>query len=646
MGIRKFDKSYAPPIKSISYLNKNFSQWRQSLIDFAKVYFPETYTDFNESSPGMLFIEMASYVGDVLSYYIDSQFRENLMQFAEEKDNIIAISQAMGYKPKPATAASTDVDFYQLVPALDITKDFAPDDRYLLRLSSNAVITSTEFGTVQFHTIDELNFGDPFDREITVYSVNAGNEPTMYLVRKRVRAVAGEIKTTQIAIGSPEKFTKVTLPDTNILGILTVTDSSGFKWYEVDYLAQDVILDASLNVSPTTSGNQSVPPAYVMKIKKTPRRFVTRYNSDYKLEMHFGSGILDDTDSTINLEPNKISNDEYQTYLASTALDPSDFLSSRTYGLAPGNLTFTITYVTGGGLESNVPSNTINKVVTYHVINDRSGFTNSENLLFSDIISTLAVNNTFPATGGKDEDSIEEVRQNALAFLNAQNRAVSAEDYTVRAYAMPSQYGGVAKAFVAADDQINNIINASIDQVTGAYGTLVTEKAGKNVINLYVLGYDRNKKLVTLNDDIKQNLKTYIDQYRLLTDEVRILDAFVVNIGIEFSIVVFKNYNMNEVSVRCIDAIKNFFDIERWQINQPIILADLTNEIASVEGVQSVLDVKVINKYRYRDGGSYNDFIYDVSTTALQDGIIYPSLDPTIWEVKYPENDIVCQARQ
>jgi hypothetical protein len=641
MAIRKLDRSFAPVAKEIKYLNKSFPQWRQSLIDFAKMYFPDTYTDFNESSPGMMFIEMASYVGDVLSYYIDTQFRENLMQFAEEQDNIISIAQSMGYKPKPATASNTDADFYQLCPALDFTHNFAPDTRFLLRLDSNAVVSATEFGTVNFRVTGELNFADPFDREITVYSVNGSNEPTMYLIRKRAKIVSGEIKTMQVSIGAPQKFTRISVPDTNVLEILNVKDSSGFTWYEVDYLAQDLIIDGTQNVNPAVNSSQGVPPTYMIRLKRTPRRFVTRYNADYNMELHFGSGILDDDDSTINLEPNKIANSEYQNNIASTTLDPSDFLSSRSYGLAPGNITLTIIYVTGGGLESNVPSNTVNKVSSYTVLNDRSIFSPTENNLFTDIITTLAVNNPFPGIGGKGQDSVEEIRQNALAFFNSQNRAVSVDDYTVRAYAMPPKFGGVAKAFVASDDQLNNIMNATIDQISGAQGDLVVERAGKNIVNLYVLGYDQNKKLVKLNDDVKKNLRTYVDQYRLLTDEVRILDAFVVNIGVDFSIVVFKSHNMNEVLVRCIDAVKNFFDIERWQINQPIILADLINEIATVEGVQSVNSVKVFNRYRFKDGGDYNDFIYDIENTALHDGVIYPSLDPCVFEIRYPENDII-----
>jgi hypothetical protein len=645
MALRKIDRSFAPVSKQINYLSKDFGQFRQNLMDFAKVYFPNTYSDFNESSPGMMFIEMASYVGDVLSYYMDAQFRENLILFAEEQDNIISMAQAFGYRPKPGTASQTDADFYQLCPASSAANNYVPDTRYMLRLAPNTVVASNQFGNIKFRTSAEVNFADPADREITIYSVTGGGAPSMYLIKKTVRVQSGTIKTFDASFGSPSKFSKIVIPETNILEILSVKDTNGQIWYEVDYLAQDLVLDARSNSNPTVATNQSVAPVYVMKVSRTPRRFVSRYDTSFNLELHFGSGVLNDSDTLINLEPSKIGNDEYQTNLASTSLDPSDFLSSRSYGLAPGNMGMTVTYVTGGGLESNVPSNTINKVETVQILNDQSGFSTAELALFKNVIASLAVNNQLPATGGRGTDTVEEIRQNALAFFNAQNRAVNVQDYTVRAYAMPGKFGGAAKVFVAQDGQINAIQSATIGQVTTDDAIFVNDKVGSNVINMYVLGFNQNKKLVNLNSDVKNNLRTYIDQYRVLTDEIRILDAFTVNIGINFEIIVFKNQNMNEVLARAINALTNFFDIDKWSINQPIIIADVFSELASVEGVQSVSKLEIVNKYKFRDGSDYNDFIYDINH-ATENGVIYPSLDPCVFELRYPENDIVGSARQ
>lgn len=646
MSARRIYKSFAPTNRSINYLSKSFPEFRQNLIDFAKVYFPDTYTDFNESSPGMMFIEMASYVGDVLGYYIDANFRENLMLYAEERENIVAMAQAFGYKTKPATAAICEVDLYQLCPAKDITGNYEPDERFYLRLASNAVFSSEEFTGITFRTIQETNFADPDDREVTVYATDSNNRPLTYLIRKKVKAVSGTIKTYVASFGSPERFTSIELPDDNVLDVISVVDSNGNRWHEVDYLAQDLIFEDVVNTSAITDPNFSVPPTYLIRIRRTPRRFVTRYTDNFKLQLNFGSGVLDDSNELINLEPKKVANSEYETNLVSTSLDPSDFLSSRSYGLAPANVDMTITYTIGGGVESNVPSNSITRVITIEPLNDVSSFTSQELALWNETVRSVAVNNELPATGGKGEDTIEEIRQNALAFFNAQNRLVTAEDYTVRAYAMPPKYGGVSKVFVTKDEQINNILRATQDQAQILDdGIFVENKPGQGIINMYVLGYNQQKKLTRLNLDAKKNLKTYLDQYRMLTDEVRILDAFPVNIGIRFKISVYKNYNMNEVLARAIDSVANFFNIDRWQINQPIILNDVYMEIASVEGVQSVIGVEIFNRYSFRDGADYEDYLYDIKD-ATQGGVIYPSLDPCIFEVRYPEKDIIGSAIQ
>jgi hypothetical protein len=641
--LRRLDKSFVPSSRQINYLNKTFADFKQSLIDYTRVYFPDSYNDFNEASPGSIFIDLASYVGDVLGYYIDANFRENLLEHTTELDNIISISQAFGFQPKPATAATTEADLFQIVPAKGASNNYSPDERFYIRLSPSAVFATEDFGSINFRTIDEVNFADPVDREVSVYSVDAFNRPTFYLIRKKVKLVAGTIKTYDITFSSPQKFSRVVVPDVNVLDIISIVDSNSNKWYQVDYLAQDLVFRSELNTTTSTNFSFSVLPTYILKISRTPRRFVVRYNENFECEVLFGSGIIDDSDITINLEPKKIANTEYQTNLGSTSLDPSDFLSSKSYGQAPSGL-LTITYSTGGGLESNVPMNTITKVITAEPLNDTSSFTPSELQIWNTVRQSLAVNNPDPATGGKGQDSIEEIRQNTLAFFNAQNRLVTTEDYVARSFAMPSKFGGVAKVFVIKDEQLNNVLRASQEQAL-QNGLLVSDTPGAGVINMYLLGYNNDKKLTTLNSDTKQNLKTYLDQYRMLTDEIRLLDAFVVNIGVKFEIVVFRNFNMNEVLTRSIDAVKRFFSIENWQINQPIVVNDLFMEIGAVEGVQSVLSVEVFNRYQFRDGAEYNPYLYDIGS-ATDNGIVYPSLDPCIFEIRFPEKDIIGSARQ
>lgn len=661
-NIQKLTKDFAPTSKEVRFLNKTFPEFRQSLIDFAKVYYPDTYTDFNEASPGMMFIEMAAFVGDVLSYYIDNQFRESLVNFAEEDESIISIAQAFGFRPKPATAAFTIADIFQLVPAQESGSNFAPDSRFFLKIAANSVFQRSEdFGAVDFRNIEEVDFSvntPESEQKITVFSVDTNNSPLTYLIRKRVRLEAGTIKTITRTFTDPVRFSKLELSEENILGIISIEDSNGNMWSEVDFLAADVIIQNKDNIRPISGSSVSIPPAKIIKFQRTPRRFITRYNSDFKLEIIFGSGVLDDQDELISLDSSKIASAEFQTRLGSTSLDPADFLSSSTFGLAPSNTTLTITYVVGGGIESNVPANTINKVRQIDVVNDRDVFTSVEQPLFDNTIKSLAINNPDPATGGKGRDTIEEIRQSTLAFYNSQNRLVTPADYKVRVHAMPPRFGGIAKSFVIQDDQLAAVENTRIGNiVTGAprlnpvdpeLDQLVVNEGNPRLVNVYVLGFDENKRLRTLNLQVKQNLKKYLSQFKMLTDQIQIIDAFVVNIAIEFKIVVFKNHNVNIVLATTIDAVKDFFDISRWDINQPIILNELRLTVGGVEGVQSVTDLEIVNRYAFRDGGDYESFRYDIKGNALDEknGIVFPSLDPMIFEVRFPDSDIIGSAIQ
>lgn len=643
MALRKLDKTYAPETKEIRYLNKTFPEFKQSLIDYAKVYFPDTYTDFSEASPGSIFLEMAAYVGDVLSYYTDQQFKESLIQYAEEEDNIISIAQSLGYRIKPSTAAMTDIDLFQLCPASSAAQNYVPDSRFFLRLNVGAEFTADEYN-VSFRTINVVDFADQTDRDVSVYATDPFNKPLTYLIRKRAKVMAGNIKVYETAFGAPQRFSKITLPDEDVLEIIKVEDSNGYTWHQVDYLAQDIIFEDKVNINFPSSFSASLSPMFSIKPTRNARRFVLRYNENFLAELQFGSGTTDDSDPNVNLDPRRIGNSEYENVLGSTSIDPSDFLSTTSYGLAPSNIEMRITYSTGGGIESNVPSNSITKIKTVRVLNDASAFTPSERAIYDEVVTSLTINNPFPASGGKGKDGIEEIRQNALAFFNAQNRLVTHEDYVVRCYAMPGKYGGVSKVYATKDEQINDILRAT-NSIAPNGGVWVEDKVSPNVVNLHVLGYNKDKKLVRLNPDVKQNLRTYLDQYRILTDEVRIFDGFVINIGVEFHIVAYKNYNMSDVLARSIDAIRTFFDIDRWQLGQPIILSDLYMELAAVDGVMSITSVSLFNRYRHRDGLDYNEYIYDINA-ATENGVVYPSSDPSCFEVRYPEHDIIGNCTQ
>lgn len=654
--VRKFN----PNFRDVNYLSKNFAEFRQNLIEFAKAYYPNTYSDFNEASPGMMFIEMASYVGDVLSFYIDNQFKENLLLFAKERQNVLAISQAFGYKPRLTATATVEATVLHMVPALGTSFNYEPDSRFFLKIGRNSRFSSNTLPVQTFRSIEDVDFSDPTDRSIRVLSRDTSNIPTMYVVSKKVKLVSAEVKTATFSFGSAQKFSTIELPESNVIAIQSVVDSDGFEWTEVDYLGQDLVIeerdltarldDGFLSEGALPTG--SLPSAKLAVFRRKSRRFATRINSDLRLELWFGSGTNEVDEDIFTINAGQIANTKYNQTVSNNSLDPSDFITSDTFGLAPANTTLTVTYLVGGGVQSNVPSNSIVTVDAANVLNDATEYAPTEQNLFNTVVSSIAINNEEPARGGGDIETIEEIRQNALAFFNAQNRVVTDKDYIVRSLAMPSQFGKLSKVFVVRDEQINAIgradpaaltVNNDINPFNDR--SFVVDPVAPNAINLYVLGYNEQKKLATLNTTVKKNLAKYLEQYRVLTDDVKILDAFVVNIGVEFNIVVYRNYNMNDVVARCIDAIKQFFDITKWQINQPIIMNDLRLTIGSVDGVQTVTDVIITNKYRFKDGRDYFEYRYPIDE-AIVDDVIYPSLDPSIFELRYPETDIVGHARQ
>jgi hypothetical protein len=628
-----------PNVKQINYIAKTFTDFRQNLIEFAKGYYPNTYSDFNETSPGMMFIEMASYVGDVLSFYIDNAFKENLLAYAEQQENVITIAQFLGYKPKLTSPASTTAKLYQLVPAILDNGVYVPDPKYLIKVGKGSIFVTSGQSTIQFRLIEDVDFSDIIAENYIINSFSGGN-PSTFIVTKEAKLVAAEEKVTTFTFGSPQKFTSVVMPENNIIGIESVVDSDGNIWYEVDYLSQDVIMDEA---QPTDNNETGVLPPSKLRLRKIPRRFVTRINRDSKLELAFGSGTDNAAEVNITLDSRQVANSQYGNTIESTlgnvAINNVNFLTSNAYGVAPANITLTVTYLVGGGVTTNTPSNTINIVSQLNVINDTTNYTTAEKTLFNSAAQSITVNNDLPATGGGDGESLEEIRENALAFFNAQNRVVTVEDYAVRSYALPARFGKVAKAYAVRDEQINRILASSSDKI------YVDNPVKPNVINLYTLGYDTSGNLTTLNTEVKENLARYLEQFRMLTDDVNILDAFIINIGVQFDISVLRNYNVNDVLARSIGAVQDFFNIGKWNINQPIILSDLMYNIGLVEGVQTVKNVRIFNKYQYNYGTGYQNYRYDIDDATIN-GVIYPSLDPSIFELKYPQTDIIGNATQ
>jgi hypothetical protein len=613
--------------KDIKYINRDFDSLRSSLVEFSKTYFPTTYNDFSPNSPGSMFIEMASYVGDVLSFYLDNQIQETFLQYARQEPNLYDLAYMMGYKPKATGVAIVDVDIYQKVPAKDVGGVYVPDYDYALLITNNTIVGSNTGNSTRFLIQDPIDFSfssslDP--TEVTIYEV-VGSDPSSFLLKKTRKAISATPKTTTFTFTNVQRYPTVTINEANIVGISSIIDSDGNEWTEVPYLAQETVFEPIKNKNPfgpdpnAQSDSNEVP--YILNLKKVPRRFVTRFKSKTQLDIQFGAGTnQNNINEVIIPNPDNVgiglpSSQEKLT----TAFNPSNFLYSNTYGIAPSNTTLTVTYLIGGGVTANVESNVINSIVSADIKFQNSNLDNTSNLA-QNIFNSVLVLNPTAATGGDDGDNIEEIRNNTLGNFGAQLRTVTQEDYLVRSLSLPSQYGTIAKAYIESE-KLENLLPGE----------------SPSALDLYILSYNANRQLITASPTLKQNLSTYLSQYRTINDSIKIKDAFIINISVDFDIIVLPNFNSNQVITNCILALQNYFNIDNQQINQPILLREIYILLDQVKGVQTVDSIKILNKSGIASG--YSQYAYDISGATLNN-VIYPSLDPSIFEIKYPDVDI------
>ena len=637
--------------KEVNYLGRDFTDIRNNLIEFAKNYFPNQYNDFNEASPGMMFVEMASYVGDVLNYYVDNQFRETLLQFAEERKNVLAIAQSYGYKPKLATPATVELTVSVEVPAKsDGVGGFIADLDYAGVLSADSQAVAGN-GT-EFTLLDDVNFkaSSSLDRmKVELLDPGTGTAPTLFRLTKKVLAKSGVRESEEFSFTNAKEFDKIVLSKEKVTDIISVIDSSANKFYEVPFLAQDPIFETEQNtaLNDPDLGEFELDTPYLLKLIKSSRRFTTYVRDDNKIELRFGSGISDNADEEIIPNPDNVGSSLGQgVSRLDESFDPSNFLKTQTFGLAPSNTTLTVTYNYGGSVEDNVASNSITSFsrTTYTISTDGLDATKK-----STSEGSLKVTNEGPASGGSSSETLTQIKENAAAYFNAQNRAVTKADYITRAYSLPQKYGNIAKAYIVQDEQLETdgqlqVIDGQVIDTRTA-----TKQPNPLALNMYLLGYNSDKKLVALNRAVKQNLKIYLSQYRIMTDAINIKDGYVINIGVKFNIIVKRGYNKNDVLFKSIQVVKDFFAPDKWQMNQPIVLGDLAYQISLVDGVVSLVPpevnnpnkdlILIENKNSSVNGSDYSGNIYDIRT-ASQEGVIYPSLDPSIFEFKYPDRDI------
>ena len=610
--------------KTIKYTNKDYNSIKGKLIEFAQIYYPDTFNDFTESSPGMMFLEMVAYVGDVLSFYQDTQIQELFLTYAQEKENLYNLAYTLGYKPKLTSPSSVELDLYQLLPSINVGGVYKPDWTYSVIINENSSFLdgSTNANFLIQKTVDFSASGSNSPTDISTYQINTStNKPEYFLLKKSVTATAGEIKSEVFTIGALQKYLTLELQESKIIEILSIKDTDGNEWFEVPYLAQNTLFDSvknSATYDPELNQYSAETP-YLLKLKKVPKRFTTRVTANQTLRIEFGAGISDKPDEEIIPNPDNVG-----LFTPSglnkmdRSFDPSNVLYTKAYGEPPSNTKLTIEYIKGGGLKTNSSSNSIN-IVNNLKLKQKSGLNSS---LRDFVRGSISSNNEDGATGGGNGDTNEDIRQKAIASFSTQQRTVTKEDYMVRCLTMPSKFGSVAKSYIVQEDMISapNL-----------------KKSNPLGLDLYVLGYNKSKKLVKLNNATKSNLATYLEQYRTLTDSITIKDAYYINFELEFEIMVLGGYNNEESILKCVAALKKYFNIDKWQINQPILISEVRNLLSGVEGVQNIVRLEFKNLVGESLG--YSPYKYDLMG-ATKDDIIYPSLDPSIFELKFPNQNI------
>ena len=570
--------------RDIKYLNRDFLTNKESLVNFLKTYFPDTYNDFSPESLGMMFIELNAYIGDILSFYTDNQLQELFPQDSRIIKNLYKHSYNRGYTPKITSPSIADVEISHKVNAVGGNPNYSN----LTYIPVNTLINSDENPNVSFLLTEpvDFNFSSSYDpTEVEIFEMS-GHNPSSFLLTKKRSAISAQIEEQTFAMGDYERFKSIEIRDSNIIGILEIKDSDNNLWYEVPNLASDIVYEFTPN---TNADSQLVP--YELDTKRVQRRYITRFIDEGILRIEFGAGNVDDTDVPVyNF------NDFPNPYIESTGsadFNFKQFLKSPTYGISPSKTTLTVKYLKGGGVRSNVPSNVLN---TIGVANPDITCTNPE-----------------ASTGGSGVDTVEYLRVNSINNFQAQDRAVTQRDYLTKCLSMPARLGSIAKAHITP-----SLLRDSY-----------------SMLDLYILSYGLNKTLTPATSTLKTNLRNYLSKYRMINDYIEIKDAFVVNIGVNFGILVRPDNNVGEVMLRCVNELRNYFNIDRWQINQPIILKDIYLLLDKVQGVQTVNDVAIINKV----GNEYSDYEYNIQG-ATANNIVYPSIDPMIFEVKFPLIDI------
>jgi len=603
--------------KGIAYSSRNFADVRTELIDFVKQYYPDILSDFNDASIGMLLIELNAAVSDMLSVNTDRMFQETQIDYAQQRSSILAMARTFGLKIPSKRPSISIVDFSVVVPVFGDTFDvrYAPIIRVGAQVGGGGKV---------FETVDDIDFSNPFTtgglpNRLIIPTLDSNNNITSYTLTKREIVLNGVTKTFKKTISSSDvrPFYELVLPDNDVLSITSVISKSGTnytteptideflnfdnRYFEVEALAEDTKFIEDVNES---SDNAGIKPGEWVRIT---RKFIKEYTDNGFIKLIFGGG----TDDITSLE-------EFQVD-SSLVGRIGDFINNLSLGetLTPNN-TLYVQYRVGGGANTNLGSNTLTSVNLVNMfINGPIATTNKS------VKSSLTVNNPVPAMGGRDEPSVEEIRNLVKYNFASQNRAVTIKDYQSRISLMPGEFGVPFRSGVFEE---------------------------QNKVLVYILGLDANSKLSNMSTStLKNNISHYLADYRMLNDYVAITDGQIINLGFEFDLLIEKDYPQSQIITNVITRVKEYLDINKHHMGENIYLGQLIENVNNVGGVTNVIDMRVFNKVG--DGQySLNEIeqpYEDEETREIRTSDKYTLFgNPmSMFEVKYPEKDITVRVK-
>tara|TARA_R100000388_G_scaffold42650_1_gene32634 strand:+ start:9131 stop:10939 length:1809 start_codon:yes stop_codon:yes gene_type:complete len=595
-------------IVPINYTSRDFESIKRDLINHVKRYYPNVYKDFNEASFGSIMLDTVSYVGDILSFYMDYNVNESFLETAIESNNIIKLARQMGYKYKGYPVASGIVTLYIVVPAN--STGVQPDLRYAPILKKGTVFGSS--GNQASYTLNEDVDFSLASNEVVVSNVDpTTGVPTAYAIKAYGQVVSGQIKRKTVEVGDFQRFRKIGIADTNISEIVSVFDTNGNQYYEVDYLTQDTIYVPIVNKGADSDRVKSI-----LKPKRVPRRFVFEQLSN-QFYLQFGYGSEANLTNEIISDPSKvILNVNGKDYVVDESFDPTNLIETEKMGISPTNTTLTIEYRVNTTNNTNIGARSLTSVS-----DQRYSFANIDTLAqqsVRNVINSLEFENENPIIGAVSTPSVQELKYRAYGAFTSQNRAVTSSDYKSVIYNMPPKFGAVKRCNIVQD-----------------------EDSFKRNLNLYIVSEDAEGNLTEATSTLKKNLKNYLSRYKMINDTIDILDGRVVNIGIKIDIIADEEKNKFEVLQNSIDALKSEILNTKYDIGQPIRISDMFKTLKDVDGLLDVISVKIDRK----TGSLYSTTSYDIKANTSPDGRLLLGRDDVVFEVKYPDSDIVGTVR-